>query len=86
MISTSRNEAKYQLIKLVKSGRSLREAKAMLRTAAMALDPEYTSLKDMKALTSLEGGLHSLTKSRPNAKAFSKVKFTERKDMIRTRE
>ena len=86
MISTSRNEAKYQLIKLVKSGRSLREAKAMLRTAAMALDPEYTSLKDMKALTSLEGGLYSLTKSRPNAKAFSKVKFMERKDMIRTRE
>lgn len=86
MLSTSRNEAKYQLIKLVKSGRTLAEAKAQMRATAMGLDPEYANKKDVNDLASLEGGIHRLTMTRGEAAAFYRVKFTPRKEFSASKE
>jgi hypothetical protein len=60
MNPVARNEAKYQFIKLVKSGRTLIEAKALMKAASVALHPEYTSAKDLKDLAKLEGLNHLL--------------------------
>lgn len=86
MLSTGRNEASYQLIKLVKSGRTLREAKAELRAVAMGLHPKYANKKDVNDLASLEGGLHRLTMTRAQAKELAKVRFTPRKEFAQTKE
>lgn len=59
-MSVSRAEEKYQLIKLVKSGRTLTESKALMKAGAAALHPEYTSAKDLKDLAKLEGLNHLL--------------------------
>ena len=50
-----RNEQKYQMIKLVQSGRAITEARALMKAASTGLDPEYTSAKDLKDLAKLEG-------------------------------
>jgi len=86
VLSTERNEATYQLIKLVKSGRTLREAKAQLRATAMGLHPKYANKKDVNDLASLEGGLHRLTMTRAQARELAKVRFTPRKEFAQTRE
>ena len=86
MISTTRNEAKYQMIKLVKSGRTLAEAKAILRATAMGLDPEYASRKDVDALGAIEGGVHRLLMTRGDAQKVARVKFTPRKQFAMTKE
>lgn len=57
---TPRNEQKYQMIKLVKSGRTITEARALMKAASTGLDPEYTSAKDLKDLAKLEGINHLL--------------------------
>lgn len=86
MLSTSRNEAKYQMLKLVKSGRTLAEAKAIVRATAMGLDPEYADKKDIKDLASLEGGIHRLGMTRGDAKKLMAVKFAPRKEFAQTKE
>ena len=86
MISTTRAEAKYQMIKLVRSGRTLAEAKAIVRAAAMGLDPEYAASRDVKDLASLEGGLHRLTMNRGQAKDFAAIKFAPRSEISASRE
>ena len=83
MLSTSRNEAKYQMLKLVKSGRTLAEAKAIVRATAMGLDPEYADKKDIKDLASLEGGIHRLGMTRGDAKKLMAVKFAPRKELLK---
>lgn len=55
-----RNEQKYQMIKLVQSGRTITEARALMKAASTGLDPEYTSAKDLKDLAKLEGINHLL--------------------------
>ena len=55
-----RNEQKYNMIKLVQSGRTIAEAKALMKAASTGLDPEYTSAKDLKDLAKLEGINHLL--------------------------
>ena len=86
MISTQRNEAKYIMLKLVHSGRTLSEAKAILRATAMGLDPEYALKGDVDDLASIEGGIHRLAMTRGDARKVAKVKFTPRKEFARTRE
>ena len=86
MLSTTRNEAKYQMIKLVLSGRTLREAKAMVKAVAMGLDPEYLSKTDANDLASLEGGLHTIATTRGSAQQLAKIKFKPRKAIAATRE
>lgn len=86
MISTQRNEAKYIMLKLVHSGRTLSEAKAILRATAMGLDPEYALKSDVDDLASIEGGIHRLAMTRGDARKVAKVKFTPRKEFARTRE
>ena len=60
MNPVARNEAKYQFIKLVKSGRTLSETKALTKSAAAGLHSEYTSEKDLRALEALENINHLL--------------------------
>ena len=55
-----KNEQKYQMIKLVRSGRTFTEAKSLMKAASTGLDPEYTSTKDLKDLAKLEGINHLL--------------------------
>jgi hypothetical protein len=86
MISTTRNEAKYQMIKLVKSGRTITEAKAILRATAMGLDAEYASKKDVDDLGEIEGGIHRLLMTRGDAQKVARVKFTPRKQFAMTKE
>ena len=59
-MSAARSEIKYQYLKLVHSGRSLREAKALVKAGAAGLHPEYASAKDLKDLGKLEGLSHLL--------------------------
>ena len=85
-ITSPEQEHKYQMIKLIRSGRSMREAFALVRSTAVGLTTEYASKKDLRDLASLEGGLHSVTKTRYDAKQLAKIKFAPRKDIIGTRE
>ena len=48
------------MIKLVQSGRTITEARALMKAASTGLDPEYTSAKDLKDLAKLEGINHLL--------------------------
>lgn len=86
MLSTERSEAKYQLIKLVKSGRTLAEAKAQLRATAVGLDPEYANKKDVSDLASLEGGIHRLTMTRGEAADLMRIRFTPRQEISSSKE
>ena len=74
------------MIKLIRSGRSMREASALVRSATVGLTTEYASKKDLRDLASLEGGLHSIAKTRYDAKQLAKIKFASRKDIVGTRE
>tara|TARA_B100001094_G_C18176828_1_gene798361 strand:- start:316 stop:861 length:546 start_codon:yes stop_codon:yes gene_type:complete len=86
-MSVERNEAKYQLIKLVHSGRTLTEAKSIMKAASAALHPEYTSAKDINNLATLEGGLNRLAMTRNQAKELAYKKFFKpRNDFPSTRE
>jgi len=85
-ITSPEQEHKYQMIKLIRSGRSMREASALVRSAAVGLTPEYAKAKDVRDLASLEGGLHSIAKTRYDAKQLAKIKFAPRRDIVGTRE
>ena len=77
-MNVARNEAKYALIKLVRSGRSLREAKALMKVGTVALTTEYAKAGDLKDLQNLEGGLHRIRQTRNDAKQIMKLKFAPR--------
>jgi hypothetical protein len=78
MNPVARNEAKYQFIKLVKSGRTLIEAKALMKAASAALHPEYTAEKDLRALEALENINHLLL-TRAHAVELMELKLARRK-------
>lgn len=73
-----RNEQKYQMLKLIHSGRTLVEAKALMKAASAGLDPEYTSAKDLKELAALEGINHLLL-TRPKAVELMELKLASKK-------
>jgi hypothetical protein len=78
LMNVARNEAKYQMLKLVRSGRSLREAKALMKVGTVALTTEYAKAGDLKDLQNLEAGLHRIRKTRNDAKQIMKLKFAPR--------
>lgn len=85
-MSKASREEKYQLIRLVKSGRSLVEAKALAKSATVAMRDDYASKKDVKVINSIEGGLHNLLMTRGDAQKIMRARFEPRRSIIATRE
>ena len=79
-------EETYQFIKLVKSGRSLAEIKALAKSATVAMRDNYANQKDVNVINSIEGGLHNLLMTRGDAVKIMKARFTPRRNIIATRE
>lgn len=73
-MTAPRNEQKYQMIKLVQSGRTFTEAQALMKAASTGLDPEYTSAKDLKDLAKLEG-INHLLMTRKQATKLMDLRF-----------
>jgi len=74
------------MLKLLHSGRTLEEAKSMMKATTVALTDEYTQSKDKSDLLKLEGGLHRLAMTRNEAKQLMKIKFEPRRSYPATRE
>ena len=74
-----KRERKFQMLKLIHSGRTLKEAKAEMKAVAVGLTPEYAKQSDLKDLQSLEGGLYRIRQTRQQAQGLLKVKFAPRK-------
>ena len=75
----SREEHKYQMLKLIHSGRTLGEAKAMMKATSVAADDSYMKADDAKDLLSLEGGMYRIGKmNRATAKELMMLKFSPR--------
>src|SRR6056300_330767 len=79
-----RNELKYQYIKLMKGGYSLRDIRAMMRSVTAGIDDEYVDKKEKQSLSHLVGGLQYLT--RRNAIDVMKLKFSEPRSLPSSRE
>ncbi len=75
----NKRQVKYQYIKLMKSGRSMRETKSLFRSVAASLMKEYVSKKDLMDLLSLEGGFNRISMTRGQAVDVAKIKFAPRK-------
>ena len=86
MSSPLRREKKYQMLKLIHSGRTLVEAKAMMKAAEVALTDEYTSKRDKLDLLSLEGGMHRILMTRGRAVDLMKLRFAPRNNLESNRE
>lgn len=84
--STYERERKYQAIKLAKSGRSLREIKAFMKTGTAHLTDEYVGRKDLNALSQLAYGLKYLELRRPQGREILKMRFPKRPPMRPNRE
>jgi len=79
--TSARQEQKFQMIKLIKSGRSLREVNALTKSTAVAFFPEYSKQGDRKDLLAIEGTLERLTRTRGQAIDLAKLKFGPRKSL-----
>jgi len=84
-VPAPRNEQKYQMIKLVKSGRTITEAQALMKAASTGLHPEYTSVKDLKDLAKLEG-INHLLMTRKQATKLMDLRFPPPRSYPSTRE
>ena len=84
-LTTTRQEHKYQMIKLMKSGRSLSETKALVKSIAVASTSEYMRKKDLEDILALEGGIHSINTNRNDAQQLMKIKFSPRSRVGGTR-
>jgi hypothetical protein len=84
-LTTTKQEHKYQMIKLMHSGRSLRETKAMMKSLAVASTREYMSDKDLTDILALEGGINSINRTRNDAQQLMKIKFKPRTRIGATR-
>lgn len=78
-MTTQRQEQKYQMLKLLHSGRSFREAKAMAKAGAVGLTGEYSKQKDRKDLQAIEGTLDRLVRTRGDSKKLAMLRFGPRK-------
>ena len=78
-MKVARNQAKYQMLKLIHSGRTLGEAKALMKAGSVGLTTEYAKAGDLKDLQDLEGGLYRIRMNRNDAKQIMKIKFAPRK-------
>ena len=75
----NRSEKAYQMIKLIKSGRTLAEAKAMMKAVSVGLHSDFSKLQDIKDLQDLEGGMYRIRQTRKQRQGLLKVKFSPRK-------
>lgn len=78
--TTLRQEQKYQMIKLIKSGRSLAEVNALTKSTAVAFFPEYSKQGDRKDILAIEGTLERLTRTRGQAVDLAKLRFGPRRN------
>ena len=78
-MTTVRQDKKYQMIKLVHSGRTLSEAKSMMKAVTVGFSSEYAKSDDLKDLASLEGGLYRIRMTRNDARQLQKIRFGPRK-------
>jgi len=86
-MSAPRNEQKYFMLRLIHSGRTLREAKALMYAVATGLHPEYTASGDLKDLQDLEGGLSRIgMMTRANAKRLSFKRLFRPRKTVANRE
>ena len=85
-MSKIRREKKYQMIKLMQSGRSLREIQALNKSVAVALTKEYANQNQVENLLKLEGGIKSIAMTRNDAKQLMKINFERSKPMLSTKE
>ena len=56
-MSKMRREKRYQMIKLMLSGRSLREIQALNKSVAVAFHKDYADQNKVENLLKLEGGI-----------------------------
>ena len=63
-MTTARQEAKFQYLKLAKSGRTMREIKAIHKAGAVGLTDEYAPPKGKKNIASLYGFLERVRATR----------------------
>ena len=82
----NRSEQAFQMIKLIKSGRTLGEAKAMMKAVSVGLHSDFSKLQDIRDLQDLEGGLWRIRQTRKQRQGFLKVKFAPRKYEARKEE
>ena len=80
-----KRERKYIMLKLIHSGRTLKEAKAEMKAVAVGLTPEYAKQSDLKDLQSLEGGLYRIRQTRQQAQGLLKGKICAKKDELNKR-
>jgi hypothetical protein len=81
LTTTTRQEHKYQMIKLVLSGRTLRETKAMMKAVAVAATAEYMTERDKNNLLALEGGINSIAMTRNQANQLAMIRFQPRRKL-----
>lgn len=81
-----RRERKYMMIRYLKAGYSLKDAKRKSIVVATTATNEYLKSSDKRDLLSLEGGLHHLTQTRAQAKDKLRVKFAPRAGFARREE
>jgi hypothetical protein len=80
-MSAERREKKYQMLKLVHSGRTLGEAKALIKAVSVGLTGEYAKQRDIIDLLALEGTLYKLTGTRAAKTDLWKLKVEPRKPL-----
>ena len=80
-MSVERAEMKYAMLKLVHSGRTLGEAKALFKAVSVGLTGEYAKQRDLIDLLALEGTLHKLTGTRAAKTDLWKLKVEPRKPL-----
>ena len=80
-MTTQRQEEKYQMLKLLHSGRSFREVKAMAKSVSVGLTGEYSKQKDRKDLLAIEGTLDRLVRTRGDAKKLAMLRFGPREKL-----
>lgn len=71
-------EKKYQMLKLIYSGRTLKEGNARAKAVSVGLSPEYLAKRDEKDLSAIEHTLDRLTRSRAEARDLAKLRFMPR--------
>ena len=85
-VMSVRRERKYMMIRYLKAGYSLEDAKRKSIVVATASTNEYMNGKDKRDLLSLEGGLHHLTQTRAQATEKLRVRFAPRSGFARREE
>jgi hypothetical protein len=85
-MNVERNEYKYQLLKLVHSGRSLGEAKSLLKSVAVGLTGEYAKQSDIIDMLVLEGSIYKITSTRAEHQNLWKLKMTARSNLESSKE